>query len=227
MLTDSTTGWHRETPKHLAHIMRWGRSTGASGGRDGLVVGGATGICQSSCSPQRTSWTLLSPSVCERWQLQTEDNVCGSAATYLTGRVNCPKAETDNTAQPCSTDEKQTLIKPLCTYTGCWWSVSSSWQITTQIRHKEDLTHGFCFAHIFPGNLLWTSYRCNSPHSKSAAAALWRPHRSLLLRSTPSAGGLKLLRTVHTNSWPSSVLSSITQGYARFKRICCCSSLLN
>lgn len=150
MLTDSTTGWHRETPKHLAHIMRRGRSTGASGGRDGLVMGGATGICQSSCSPQRMSWTLLSPSVCERWQLQTEDNVCSSAATYLAGRVNCPKAETDNTAQPCSTDEKQTLIKPVCTYTGCWWSVSSSWQITTQIRYKEDLTHGFCFAHIFP-----------------------------------------------------------------------------
>lgn len=40
MLTDSATGWHRETPKHLAHIMRWGRSTGASGRRDGGGMGG-------------------------------------------------------------------------------------------------------------------------------------------------------------------------------------------
>lgn len=130
--------------------------------RDGLVMGGATGICQSSCSPQRMSWTLLSPSLCEGWQLQTQDNVCSSAAACLAGRMNYHTAETGNTAQPCSTDEKQTLIKPVCTYSVCWWSVSSSWQITSQIRYKEVLTHGFCFARVLPGNLLWTLYCCSS-----------------------------------------------------------------
>lgn len=119
MLTDSATAWHRETPKHLAHIMRRGRSTGASGGRDGLVMGGATGICQSSCSPLRMSWTLLSPSVCEGWQPQIEDNMCSSAAAYLRGRMNYHQTDTDNSTKPCSTDEKQTLIKPVCTYAEC------------------------------------------------------------------------------------------------------------
>lgn len=33
MLSDSATGWHTETPKHLALIMRRGRSSGASGGK--------------------------------------------------------------------------------------------------------------------------------------------------------------------------------------------------
>lgn len=140
MLADSTTGWRRETPKHLAHIMRQGRSTGGSWGRDGLVVGGAIGICQSTCCPQRMSWTLLSLSVCEGWQLQTEDNVHSSAATYLSARMNYHKAKkkkTENTAKPCSTVEEQTLIKPVCTCSVCWWSVSSSWQITTCIRFKR------------------------------------------------------------------------------------------
>lgn len=36
-----------------------------------------------------------------------------------TGRTNDRTSETDDAAQPCSTDEKQTLIKPVCTYSVC------------------------------------------------------------------------------------------------------------
>lgn len=111
LLTARQAGTERP-PKHLAHIMRRGRSTGASGGTDGLVMGGATGICQSSRSPQRMSRTLLPPSLCKGWR----DSACSSAATCLAGRMNYHLAETDNNAQVCSTDEKQTLIKPVCSY---------------------------------------------------------------------------------------------------------------
>lgn len=79
------------------------------------AVGGAIGICQSSCSPQRMSWTPLSPSVCEAWQLHTEDDVRSSAALHLTGGLNYHKTETNNTDRPRSTDEEQTLIKLVCT----------------------------------------------------------------------------------------------------------------
>lgn len=39
-----------------------------------------------------------------------------STALYLAGGMNYHKADTDNTAKPCSTDEEQTLIKSGCTY---------------------------------------------------------------------------------------------------------------
>lgn len=140
MLADSATGWHRETPKHLAHIMRQGRSIGASWGGGG---GGAIGICQSSWSLQRMSWTPLSPSVCEGWQLHTEVDMHSSTALYLAGGINYHKADTDNTDKPCSTDEGQTLMKSVCTCSVRWWSLRSSWQVTTCIRFKEDLRQRF------------------------------------------------------------------------------------
>ncbi len=143
MLADSATGWHREPPKHLAHIMRQGRSIEASWGRGGLAVGGAIGTCQSSCSPQRTCWTPLSPSVSEVWQLQTEADMHSSTGSYLAGRMNLSQSrETDNTVQPRSSDGKGTLIKSVCAYSVCVdkrASLSSPWQITTCVRLKEDL----------------------------------------------------------------------------------------
>lgn len=196
---------HNETGQE-----HWG-----SWGRDELVVGGAIGICQSTCCPQRMSWTLLSLSVCEGWQLQTEDNVHSSAATYLSARMNYHKAEkkAENTAKPCSTVEEQTLIKPVCTWSVCWWSVSSSWQITTCIRFKRRAEKEILVC-------MSSRYLCNSTHSKNAVTALYRPHWSLLLCRTTRAGG-PFLGAVYTDVWPSSVLSSITRGYTLFKLMGC------
>lgn len=83
MLVDSATGWHIETPKHLAHIMRQGRSFGASPGR----VGGAIGICQSRAYSTQT----LDPSVTKCfWRMAAADraDIHSSAGSYLAGRMN-------------------------------------------------------------------------------------------------------------------------------------------
>lgn len=120
----------------------------------GLAVGGAIGTCQSSCSPQRMCWTSLSPSVSEGWQLQTE--TCTAQLAHISqAEWIYHKTETDNTAQPCSSDGEGTLIKSVCAHSVCVCvcvdkraSLSSPWQITTCIRLKEDLRQRLWFAQI-------------------------------------------------------------------------------
>jgi len=80
MLADRETGWHRETHKHLAHIMRQGRTIGASLGRGGAggVVGGRSywNVSVLSVSPRRHTGP-----VCR--QVHLKDGSCRQKLTYI------------------------------------------------------------------------------------------------------------------------------------------------